>query len=88
MICRYGLTIEAAGTGVEIAIQRCAGRAILVVAAHEVVIVDMAWHGIRIPSGNRASMPADGGNLTIGKIRFLDNWNFILFPVKHGSRSA
>lgn len=73
-----GITIRADGGEAEITGPVCAGKALFVVAAPDVVLEGFAFRGAAAESGNGAGIRAEGPGLTVRRSRFLGNQSGIL----------
>ena len=56
----------------------CAGKALLVIDGSNITIRDMTLQRARVPDHNGAGIRAEGGDLTVQNVRFLNNENGIL----------
>jgi hypothetical protein len=56
----------------------CQGKALFVVAGHDVTIRNLTFARARVPDGNGAGIRAEGRNLTIEHSRFVNNEDGIL----------
>ena len=56
----------------------CGGKALLVVDGSDITIRNLTLTRARVPDGNGAGIRAEGGNLTIDHVRFVNNQNGIL----------
>jgi hypothetical protein len=72
------LVIEAEGGEAVIFGPVCQGKALFVVAAPRITITGLAFEGAVGPSGNGAGIRAEGGDLTIRRVRFENNQTSIL----------
>ena len=72
------LTIEGAGPGVVLADTPCAGKALLVIDGANVTVKNLTLRHARVPDGNGAGIRAEGGNLTVTGVRFIDDEDGIL----------
>lgn len=74
------VTIEGAGKdGSTILTDKaCNGKALLVVAGNNVTVRNLTLTRARVPDGNGAGIRAEGGNLTIERVKFINNQNGIL----------
>ena len=79
------LTIEGTGPGVVLADRICQGKAIFVVHANDVTVRRLTFRGARSVDGNGAGIRAEGVNLTIEQVKFVDNENGILTGAKLNS---
>jgi hypothetical protein len=72
------LTIEGAAAGAVLTDTTCAGKAILVIDGDDVTIRNLTLQRARVPDHNGAGIRAEGGNLTIENVKFLNNEEGIL----------
>jgi hypothetical protein len=72
------LTIEGIGPGAVLTDTTCAGKAILVIDGTNVTVRNLTLQRARVPDRNGAGIRAEGGNLSIESMRFIDNENGIL----------
>lgn len=72
------LTIVGKGDGATITDTTCQGKALFVIAGHDVTIRNLTFARARVPDGNGAGIRAEGKNLTIENSRFINNENGIL----------
>lgn len=79
------LTIEGAGDGVILRDQTCGEKGIFVVIANNVTIRDLTLAGATSLYRNGAGIRVEGANLTVARVRFLDNENGILAAPREGS---
>lgn len=56
----------------------CAGKALLVIAGHDVTVRNLTLTRVRVPDGNGAGIRAEGRNLTVEKVLFVNNQDGIL----------
>lgn len=56
----------------------CAGKASLVIDGHDVTIRNLTLQRIRVPDGNGAGIRAEGVNLTVDHVKFINNQDGIL----------
>jgi Right handed beta helix region len=56
----------------------CGGKAILVIDGHNVTVRNMTLTRARVPDGNGGGIRAEGGDLTIDNVRFINNQDGIL----------
>jgi hypothetical protein len=80
-----GVTIEGAGPGVVLSTTTCAGKAILVAHGDDITIRNLTLEHAAVRDGNGAGIRAEGVNLTVDNVRFLDNEEGILGGNKRGS---
>ncbi len=72
------LTITGAGPGVVIENRICQGKAIFVTEGASITIARLTLRHARAPEHNGAGIRAEGGDLTLRAVRFLDNEDGIL----------
>lgn len=72
------LIIEGVGPNVVLTDKTCAGKAILVVDGNDVTIRNLTLQRARVPDMNGAGIRAEGGNLTVENVRFINNQDGIL----------
>ena len=74
------LTVEGAGdpSTVVLTDKTCGGKALLVVDGDGVTIRNLTLTRARVPDGNGAGIRAEGGNLTVDGVRFINNQDGIL----------
>ncbi len=79
------VTIEGAGPGVVLTDRICAGKAILVTQGNDITVRNLTLQRAHVPARNGAGIRAEGANLTVDHVRFLDNENGILAASNRGS---
>jgi len=81
-----GLTIEGVGdpAGVAIVAKTCQGKALFVTVGAGIAIRGLTLAGARVPDGNGAGIRAEGRDLLVERVRFLDNENGIMSGTKGG----
>jgi hypothetical protein len=73
------LTIEGASTqDTVITDKTCQGKAIFVIPGSNVTVRSLTLTRARVPHGNGAGIRAEGRNLLVERVRFIDNQNGIL----------
>ena len=72
------LTIEGAGPGVVLTDKTCGGKALLVIDGKNVTVRNLTLQRARVPDRNGAGIRAEGGDLTVQNVQFLNNENGIL----------
>jgi Right handed beta helix region len=72
------LTIEGAGPGTVLTDTTCAGKAILIIDGNNITIRNLTLQRARVPDANGAGIRAEGGDLTVDHVHFLNNQNGIL----------
>jgi hypothetical protein len=79
IVGRNDLTIAGSGPGATVLTDKpCAGKASLVVNGHDVTVRNLTLTRIRVPDGNGAGIRAEGGNLTVDHVDFVNNQDGIL----------
>ncbi len=80
IVRRDDLTIAGSGPdGATVMTDRtCAGKAILVINANNVTVRNLTLMRARVPDGNGAGIRAEGGNLVVDHVRFINNQDGIL----------
>lgn len=56
----------------------CGGKALLVISGNDVTVRNLTLQRVRVPDGNGAGIRAEGTNLTIDKVKFINNQDGIL----------
>ena len=79
------ITIQGAGPGVVLTSKTCGGKAILVAHGNDITIRNLTLQRAKVRDGNGAGIRAEGVNLTVDNVRFLDNQEGILAGNKRGS---
>jgi len=72
------LTIEGKGPGVVMTDKTCQGKAILVTVGRDITVRNLTLTRARVPDANGAGIRAEGANLSIENVRFVNNENGIL----------
>jgi hypothetical protein len=73
------LTIAGSGPDTTVLTDKpCAGKASLVIDGHDVTVRNLTLTRIRVPDGNGAGIRAEGGNLTVDHVSFINNQDGIL----------
>jgi hypothetical protein len=77
---RTNLTIEGVGPNGSTVLtdKTCGGKALLVAAGADITIRNMTLTRARVPDMNGAGIRAEGGHLTVERVRFINNQNGIL----------
>ena len=78
IVHQNGLTIEGMGPDTILTDRSCAGKALLVIGGDRVTVRNLTLRGAHVPDRNGAGIRAEGGDLTVRNVRFLDNENGIL----------
>jgi hypothetical protein len=79
------LTIEGTGPGVVLADKICQGKAIFVIHANDVTVRRLTFRGARSVDGNGAGIRAEGVNLNLDNVKFINNEDGVLAGSKHDS---
>ena len=72
------LTIEGTGPSVILADTPCAGKALLVIDGDDVTVRRLTLRNAHVPDANGAGIRAEGGSLTVERVRFVGNEEGIL----------
>lgn len=78
IINQNNVTVEGAGDNVKLTDKTCQGKAILVIAANNVTVRNLTLSRARVPDGNGAGIRAEGVNLMVDGVKFIDNQEGIL----------
>jgi len=78
------ITIAGAGPGVVLSDKTCGGKAILVIDGNDVTVRNLTLQRAEVGDHNGAGIRAEGGDLTVDSVRFLDNEEGILAANKRG----
>lgn len=81
------ITIEGAGKDGSTVItdKTCGGKALLVTAGDNITVRNLTLTRARVPDGNGAGIRAEGANLTVENVKFINNENGILAGVNKAS---
>ena len=72
------LVIAGTGPGVVMTDKTCAGKALLIIDGNDITIRNLTLQRARVPDGNGAGIRAEGGNLIVDNVTFINNQNGIL----------
>src|SRR4030095_1641461 len=72
------IVIEGIGPGVVISDKACAEKGIFVVLGNDVTVRGLTLARARVPNKNGAGIRQEGRNLTVERVKFIDNENGIL----------
>ncbi len=74
------LTVEGAGDAASVVLtdKTCGGKALLVVDGDDITVRNLTLTRARVADGNGAGIRAEGGNLTVEGVRFINNQDGIL----------
>ena len=78
IVRKDNLTIEGAAPGVVLTDTTCEGKALLVIGGNDITIRNLTLQRARVPDHNGAGIRAEGGNLTIENVQFINNEEGIL----------
>lgn len=79
MIGKNNLTIAGSGAASTVLTDLpCAGKALLVIDGHDITVRDLTLARVRVPDGNGAGIRAEGGNLTVDHVHFVNDQDGIL----------
>jgi hypothetical protein len=73
-----GISGGAEGRGTVITDKPCQGKALFVITGNRVTVRGLTLQRARVPDGNGAGIRAEGQDLLVERVRFLDNQNGIL----------
>ena len=77
------LTIEGDGPDSVLTDKTCGGKALLVIDGRDVTIRNLTLQRARVPDGNGAGIRAEGGDLTVDGVRFVNNQDAV--RIRRGS---
>ena len=74
------VTIEGVGDPASVVLtdKTCQGKALLVIDGQDATVANLTLTRARVPDGNGAGIRAEGGNLTVQGVRFINNQDGIL----------
>ena len=78
VVRQNNLTIEGTGPNVVITDKVCRGKGLLITNGNNITVRNLTLQRARAPDQNGAGLRAQGGNLTVENVRFLDNEDGIL----------
>jgi hypothetical protein len=78
LVPQDNLTIEGTAPGAVLTDLVCAGKALLVIDGNNVTIRNLTLQRARVPDHNGAGIRAEGGNLTVEDVHFINNEDGIL----------
>jgi hypothetical protein len=78
IVQKNNLTIEGAAPGAVLTDTTCQGKALLVIGGNDITIRNLTLQRARVPDHNGAGIRAEGGNLTIENVQFINNEEGIL----------
>ena len=80
IVRQNNLTIAGSGPNAAAVLtdKACAGKALLVIDGHDVTVRNLTLTRARVPDGNGAGIRAEGGNLTVDHVSFINNQDGIL----------
>ncbi|HUB14883.1 MAG TPA: right-handed parallel beta-helix repeat-containing protein [Acetobacteraceae bacterium] len=78
VVRQNNLTIQGAGPGAVMTETTCMGKAILITNGNNITLRNLTLQRARVPDENGAGIRAQGGNLTIEGVKFLNNQDGIL----------
>ena len=75
-----GLTVEGVGDAGSVVLtdKTCQGKALLITTGRGITVANLTLTRARVPDGNGAGIRAEGGNLTVDGVRFINNQDGIL----------
>src|SRR4051794_17397793 len=82
-----GLTIEGIGKAEDVVLtdKACGGKALLVLAAPGITVRNLTLTRARVPDQNGAGIRQEGPDLTVERVRFINNQNGILSGFTSGT---
>ena len=72
------LTVEGDGAAAVLTDKTCGGKALLVIGGRDDAVRNLTLQRARVPDGNGAGIRAEGGNLTIERVHFINNQDGVL----------
>lgn len=78
IVGQNSLTIEGVGSGVVLTDKPCQRKALLVIDGKNVTVRNLTLQRARVPDENGAGIRAEGGNLLVENVQFVDNQEGIL----------
>jgi hypothetical protein len=78
IVAQDRIMIEGEGPESVLTDKTCGGKALLVIDGKDVTVRNLTLQRARVPDGNGAGIRAEGGNLTIENVRFVNNQDGIL----------
>ncbi len=78
VVARDRLTIEGLGDGATLTDKTCMGKALLVTMGRDIMLRNLTLTRARVPDRNGAGIRAEGDNLTIEHVKFINNEDGIL----------
>jgi hypothetical protein len=88
IVTQSNITIEGSAPGATAVMtdKACGGKAILVTAGDNITLRNITLARARVPDGNGAGIRAEGANLTVDGVKFINNQNGILAASNPASR--
>lgn len=77
------VTVEGSGPGTVLTDKTCQGKALLIVDGRNDTIADLTLQRARVADGNGAGIRAEGGDLTVRGVRFVNDQDGILTADNH-----
>ena len=72
------VTVEGSGPGTVLTDSVCGGKALIIASADNITVRNLTLTRARVPDGNGAGIRAEGGNLTVDHVSFINNQDGIL----------
>ncbi len=74
------ITVEGVGDSTKVSLtdKACGGKALLVIDGSNITVKNLTLTRARVPDGNGAGIRAEGGNLTVDGVHFINNQDGIL----------
>lgn len=80
-----GITVAGEGPDTALSDVGCEGKAAFVVSGNDVTVRDLSLTRVRVPDGNGAGIRAEGRNLQVERVRFVNNQRGIVAGDQPGS---
>ncbi len=80
-----GITVAGEGPDTVLSDAACEGKAAFVVSGNDVTVRDLTLTRVRVPDGNGAGIRAEGRNLQVERVRFINDQRGILVGGQPGS---
>jgi hypothetical protein len=78
IVRQNNLTIEGVGKGVVLTDRPCERKALIVIHGNNATVRNLTLQGARVPDENGAGIRAEGGNLVIENVQFINDQDGIL----------
>ena len=77
-LSKPNVTVEGSGPGTVMTDSVCGGKALIIAGADNITVRALTLTRARVPDGNGAGIRAEGGNLTVDHVSFVNNQDGIL----------